>query len=100
MDRSAFPANRKVQLRIMERSQPLFGRALSIEGCQGMRLPGPDRWHCAGGPRGPGRATVYQPTLGAFLLGLGAGAVGQIAVKFLLPALHLFRRCCNVSGGG
>lgn len=55
---------------------------------------------CAGRPRGRGRATVYQPTLGAFLLGLGAGAVGQIAVKFLLPALHLFRRCCNVSGGG
>ena len=31
-------------------------------------------------------ATVYQPTLAAFLLGLGAGAVGQVAVK-LLPML-------------
>ncbi|WP_246839713.1 ZIP family metal transporter [Pseudarthrobacter sp. NIBRBAC000502771] len=31
-------------------------------------------------------STVYQPTLGAFLLGLGAGAVGQVAVK-LLPML-------------
>ena len=31
-------------------------------------------------------ATVYQPTLGAFLLGVGAGAVGQVAVK-LLPLL-------------
>ena len=31
-------------------------------------------------------ATVYQPTLAAFLLGLGAGAVGQVAIK-LLPLL-------------
>ena len=31
-------------------------------------------------------ATVYQPTLAAFLLGLGAGAVGQVAIK-LLPML-------------
>lgn len=32
-------------------------------------------------------ATVYQPTLAAFLLGVGAGAVGQVAVK-LLPMLR------------
>ncbi|APX00466.1 ZIP family metal transporter [Arthrobacter sp. QXT-31] len=32
-------------------------------------------------------ATVYQPTLAAFLLGLGAGAVGQVAIK-LLPMLR------------
>lgn len=32
-------------------------------------------------------ATVYQPTIAAFLLGLGAGAVGQVAVK-LLPLLR------------
>jgi len=32
-------------------------------------------------------ATVYQPTLAAFLLGIGAGAVGQVAVK-LLPMLR------------
>lgn len=31
-------------------------------------------------------ATVYQPTLTAFLLGFGAGAVGQVAIK-LLPML-------------
>ena len=31
-------------------------------------------------------ATVYQPTLVAFLFGIGAGAVGQVAVK-LLPLL-------------
>ncbi len=31
-------------------------------------------------------ATVYQPTLAAFLLGIGAGAVGQVAIK-LLPML-------------
>lgn len=31
-------------------------------------------------------STVYQPTLAAFLLGLGAGAVGQVAIK-LLPML-------------
>ncbi|MBG6185401.1 zinc transporter ZupT [Arthrobacter sp. CAN_A214] len=31
-------------------------------------------------------ATVYQPTLAAFLLGIGAGAVGQVATK-LLPML-------------
>jgi ZIP family zinc transporter len=31
-------------------------------------------------------ATVYQPTLSAFLLGAGAGAVGQVAIK-LLPML-------------
>lgn len=31
-------------------------------------------------------ATVYQPTLAAFLLGLGAGAVSQVAIK-LLPML-------------
>ena len=29
------------------------------------------------GPRG------YKPTMGAFLLGLGAEAVGQVAIKFL-----------------
>lgn len=32
-------------------------------------------------------ATVYQPTLAAFLLGIGAGAVGQVAIK-LLPMLQ------------
>lgn len=32
-------------------------------------------------------ATVYQPTLVAFLFGLGAGAVGQVAIK-LLPLLR------------
>lgn len=32
-------------------------------------------------------ATVYQPTLAAFLLGIGAGAVGQVGVK-LLPMLR------------
>lgn len=32
-------------------------------------------------------ATVYQPTLVAFLFGVGAGAVGQVAVK-LLPLLR------------
>lgn len=32
-------------------------------------------------------ATVYQPTLAAFLLGIGAGAVGQVAIK-LLPLLR------------
>lgn len=31
-------------------------------------------------------ATVYQPTLSAFLLGIGAGAVAQVAIK-LLPLL-------------
>ena len=31
-------------------------------------------------------ATVYQPALSAFLLGIGAGAVAQVAVK-LLPLL-------------
>ena len=31
-------------------------------------------------------ATVYQPTLAAFLLGIGAGAVSQVAIK-LLPML-------------
>jgi len=31
-------------------------------------------------------ATIYQPTLVAFLFGIGAGAVGQVAVK-LLPLL-------------
>lgn len=28
-------------------------------------------------------ATIYQPTLAAFLLGIGAGAVGQVAIKLL-----------------
>ncbi|MBK8461324.1 MAG: ZIP family metal transporter [Micropruina sp.] len=32
-------------------------------------------------------ATVYQPTLAGFLLGFGAGAVGQVAIK-ILPMLR------------
>lgn len=46
-------------------------------------------------------ATVYQPTLGAFLLGLGAGAVGQVAVK-LLPLLkdHEGKTLTPLTAGG
>lgn len=32
-------------------------------------------------------ATAYQPSLSAFLLGIGAGAVAQVAIK-LLPMLR------------
>ncbi|MCQ6269383.1 ZIP family metal transporter [Pseudarthrobacter sp. NPDC092184] len=46
-------------------------------------------------------ATVYQPTLGAFLLGVGAGAVGQVAVK-LLPLLkdHDGKTLTPLTAGG
>lgn len=43
----------------------------------------------AGAPAAAGAllgATVYQPAIAAFLLGIGAGAVAQVAVK-LLPML-------------
>ncbi|WP_051441492.1 ZIP family metal transporter [Arthrobacter sp. H14] len=46
-------------------------------------------------------ATVYQPTLAAFLLGIGAGALGQVAIK-LLPMLqdHTGRTLTALTTGG
>jgi len=46
-------------------------------------------------------ATVYQPTLVAFLFGIGAGAVAQVAVK-LLPLLrdHTGRTLTPLTAGG